>query len=450
MKVKEEIFRAYDIRGIYPQEINEEIFYLIAHALGQFLRPKKFVIARDARPSSFSLAQSFKKALQEQGVKIFDIGWATTPMLYFGVNFFQADGGAMITASHNPAQYNGLKLVREKAIPIGKESGLSKIKKLVLQRKIKKIKKQGKVFLKDIKKDYINFLIPKKKINLPGKIVVDAGNGMTGIVLDEILSRLKIDYFGLYFEPDCTFPNHEANPLKEETLSDLKKKMKEKKAFLGIAFDGDGDRIAFLDEKQNVIEASLIFALLAKEILKEKKKGVVLYDLRLSKIVPETILNCGGKPVKTKVGHAFLKKEMRKFKAVFGGELSGHFYFPFYFKKGKSYFESGIFTMIKIFEIISREKKYLSQLVLPFKKYFHSKELNFQVKNKKKVIKKLAQIYKEGKISWLDGLSVEYPQWWFNVRASNTEPLLRLNLEAKNKALLFEKIKEIKNYIEKN
>lgn len=443
-----EIFRAYDIRGLYPQEINEMIVYQIGQALAQFLKPKKIAVGRDTRLSSPALRKALVKGLREEGVNVIDIGLSTTPMLYFGVNFLKTDGGVMITASHNPGEYNGLKLVREKAIPISEETGLGKIRDLVLtQQTKKKFIKRGRVILKEIKKDYLTFLLEGKRVNLPGKVVVDAGNGMTGLLLEELLNRLSVDYIPLYFEPDCTFPHHEANPLKEETLEGLKRQIREKKAFLGVAFDGDGDRVAFCDEKGELISASCVTALLADQILKETGPGVIIYDLRSSKIIAETVKKRGGKALKVRVGHSFIKKKMEEKKALFAGELSGHFYFPFKFPQGISYFESGIFAMIKIFEIISREKKSLSELVLPFQKYFHSGEINFEIRDKEKALKKLAKIYRDGRISHLDGLTVEYSEWWFNVRPSNTEPLLRLNLEAKRKNLMREKIEEIKEVL---
>ena len=451
MKINPNIFRAYDIRGIYPQEINEAVVYKVGKALFKLLKPKKIVVGRDARLSSPALRDALVKGLTESGINVVDIGLSTTPMLYFGVNFLNADGGVEISASHNPGEYNGLKIVRERAIPISGETGIGQIRDLLLDSTslAQKSKSQGRLILKDIKKEYINFLTKEVKapLTLPGKIVVDAGNGMAGLLLDDILKKLNMQYFPLYFEPDCTFPHHEANPLKEETLQDLKGKMREIGANLGVAFDGDGDRVAFLDEKGKVVSASYLTALIARQILKEKGPGTILYDLRLSRIVPEVVKEWGGKALKIRVGHSFIKQKMQEVKALFAGELSGHFYFPFQFPQGISYFESGIFAMIKIFEIISREEKPLSELILPFQRYYHSGEINFELKNKEEALKKLAEIYKDAKLSYLDGLTVEYSDWWFNLRPSNTEPLLRLNLEAKTKDLMEAKLEEIKKAI---
>lgn len=451
-KIDPNIFRAYDIRGIYPTEINENVVYKIGQALAQVLEPSKVVIGRDARLSSPALKKALIKGLTVAGVNVVDIGLSSTPMLYFGVNFLKGDGGVMISASHNPKEFNGLKLVREKAIPISGETGIGQIKDLVTNDKLLMTndkKPQGKVILKDIKKDYIDFLTKDTKVRLPGLVAADAGNGMAGILLKNIFKKLKVDFIPLYFEPDCTFPNHEANPFKEETLNDLKKEMVKKHAFLGVAFDGDGDRVVFLDEKQKVVRGDFITALLAQRILKEKGPGKIIYDLRSLWTPREVIEKAGGKAVISRVGHSFIKEKMRQEKALFAGEMSGHFYFPFSFSDGLSYFESGIFTMIKIFEIISEKQEMISELVRPFQKYFHSEEINFKVKDKQTALKKIAGIYKNGKTSYLDGITVEYPDWWFNLRPSNTESLLRLNLEAKTEDLMKTKLKEIKSLLNK-
>lgn len=445
MTLNPNIFRAYDIRGLYPQEINEEVVYKIGRALTRFLKPRKIVVGRDARSSSPLLRDALVKGLTEQGGVVVDIGPSTTPMLYFGVNFLEAEAGVEISASHNPSQYNGLKIVREKAIPIGRESGLREIEKLSQSpdSEWRASNKKGKVVSQDIKKDYLNFLA-LREVKLPGRVVVDAGNGMAGLLLHDVLKKLKVDYEPLYFEPDCTFPHHEANPLKEETLADLKEKMREQGALLGVAFDGDGDRVAFSDEKGEQVSADLITALIARQFLREKGSGTILYDLRSSRTVPQLIKEEGGRAVKTRVGHSFIKAQMREEDALFAGELSGHFYFPFDFPKGRAYFEVGLLAMNKIFEIMAALRQPLSELIKPLQRYYHSGEINFKAEDKKGALEKVAQHYSDGKVSLLDGLTIEYPAWWFNLRPSNTEPFLRLNLEAERQELMEAKLEEIK------
>ncbi len=444
------IFKAYDIRGIYPDQFNEKTAYNIGRAYLDFIREKEkidepqVVIGRDARLSSDKLFESLAKGIIKQGGDVFDIGYATTPMLYFGVNFLTAQGGIMITASHNPAEYNGLKLTREKAIPISGASGLMTIKNSALKGNFKTGETREKIDQKPILPYYVDFLMKTAKVDIKEKIVIDAGNAMTALILPQLLKRLGINYIPLYFKIDCTFPNHEANPFKEETLVELKKTMKKEKAILGIAFDGDGDRIAFLDEDTKVVRGDYVTSLLAQNILK-KEKGKILFDLRSMWTPKEAIKKAGGIPLISKVGHSLIKEQMRKEKALFAGETSGHYFFRDFFGC-----ESALLTMIKVLEIMTQSKKNLKELVGPFEKYYHSEEINFEVNDKNKIIKKLEKKYAKGKITHLDGLTVEFNDWWFNVRASNTEPLLRLNLETKKKDDLKKRIKEVKDTINNN
>ncbi len=449
LKINQNIFRAYDIRGIYPEELNEDAAYNIGRAYLDFIRETEkvdepqIVIGRDARPSSQKLFQALADGITKQGGDVFDIGLATTPMLYFGVNFLTAHGGIMVTASHNPAEYNGFKLTREKAIPISKDSGMKKIQKKIAQQNFKKGELKEDIVEKPILPYYVNFLASKAgNIEFNRKIAIDAGNGMTGLVLPQVLEALKLDYIPLYFKIDCTFPNHEANPFKKETLKDLQKTIKKEKAFVGVAFDGDGDRAVFLDEEGEIIRGDFITALLAEDILKKQKGSKILYDLRSMWTPKEIIQKAGGIPIMSKVGHSLIKEQMRQEKAVFAGEMSGHYFFEEFFSC-----ESGILTMIKVLQIIAKQKKSLKELTKPFQKYFHSDEINFKVKDKKHILEKLEKHYSGGKIYHLDGLTIEFKDWWFNVRPSNTEPLLRLNLEAKSRKLMEEKFKEIESLI---
>lgn len=449
MKVNTNIFRAYDIRGIYPEEINEKITKKIGLAFVSFLNPKNIVIGKDARSSSPVLFKSLSETIRSCGVDIIDIGFCSTPLFYWAIRSEKADGGIMISASHNPAKYNGFKLCRRQAIPISENSGIEDIKNLTLKEKILVPKKRkGKLIKKNLLTKYINFL--SSKINLknikPMKIVVDAGNGMAGPEIKTLFKKLPIKLTELYFKPDCRFPNHEANPIKEENLIRLKKEILNKKADLGIAFDGDADRVVFLDEKAQTIRGDLITALMAEELLKKNPGQKILYEVRSSQIVKEIIEKNKGRPVLGRAGHSLIKEQMRKENILFAGELSGHYFF-----KKFGFVECPLFLILKILELLSREKKKISTILKPFEKYFHSGEINFQVQNKEKKIKEIKKYFQSApKILEIDGLTVQFNNWWFNLRPSNTEDLLRLNIEAKTKRLLEEKRKEIISLIKKN
>lgn len=446
MEIDSEIFKAYDIRGIYPDQVNPDVFYSIGRAYLDLISPQKehpeVVIGRDARPSSSELFEALAAGVDRQGGQVIDIGQSTTPMLYFAVSFLEADGGLMVTASHNPPGYNGLKVTREQAIPVA-GSDFDRMKAAIEEMELPDKFEKADVTSQEIKRDYLTFL-GDGPLDFEGKIAVDCGNGMSGLIIEEVLEKLDVDCEFLYCEPDCTFPNHEANPLKEETLDDLKELMEDKNIELGVAFDGDGDRVSFISENQ-VVGGDYITALLAERQLSEKK-GAVVYDLRSSKIVPEVISDNGGEPIESRVGHTLIKKSMRETQAVLAGELSGHFYFPFEFDR-TTYFESSILALMKMLEIVS-ERGSLKQAVQPLKKYYQSGEINFEVEDKKQVLNRVGQEYSEAEISHLDGLKVEFDEWWFNLRPSNTEPVLRLNLEADSKKLMKEKTKEIRSLVE--
>lgn len=444
-----EIFKANDIRGIYKKDFNESDFYKITLSFikSGLLKSKKpkIILGYDLRDSYKILVKSVKQALIDSNVEIIEIGQSTTPLFYFAVNNLNACGGIMVTASHNPKEYNGLKIVKEKAILIGKNNGLNKIKNLTIKNKstilnLKNISLK-KSYDKNVFNDYLNFLTKNIKLYLLGKIIFDTGNGMVGIFLPKLLKKLSIDYIPLYFDVDFNFPNHESNPAKEETLKKLKETVIKEKAILGVAFDGDGDRIVFIDEFGNLINSSIITVLLAKEILEKNKGGLILYSVPMSKIIEEEIKKMGGTAMKSKVGHSFIKQKATKLNSPFGGELSGHYYF-----KETNYSESSFLVLIKILEILSREKKPISEIVKPYQKYFHSPEINFNIKNKKEAIEKLKRFYSKQKnalLEEIDGVTVSFPNWWFNARTSNTESLLRLNVEANSKKLMNQKINEL-------
>jgi len=451
MKINSNIFRAYDIRGIYPKELDERAGELIGRAFVKFLNKKnlRIVVARDGRLSSPSLFKFLTKGLCEQGVNVIDIGLATSPMFYFAVAHFKFDGGIMITASHLSSEYNGFKLVREKAIPISEETGLKEIKKLT-QTAGNVITGYppsgcGKVVKKKVLKEYIAFNLKDFDLEkiLPFKIVIDTANSVSGILIPEIFKKINCKIYHLFSELDGNFPNHNPDPLVKENLTFLQKEVKKRKADFGIAFDGDGDRIIFLDERGKIISGDFITALLSQIILKAHSGEKIIYDIRSSNIVKETIKRYGGIPLVSRIGHSFFKEKMRKENIIFGGELSGHYY------SKKDYFsEAPIFVLFKILEEMTKSKNKLSQLIEPFKKYFYSGEINFKVKNKKKVLKTLENKFSQsGNILKTDGLRIDFPDFWFLVRPSQTEPLLRLVLEARTKKLMEEKKQEIVKFI---
>jgi phosphomannomutase len=449
MKFNPSIFKAYDIRGIYQKDFDKETAYKIGRAFVRFMSGGKnklnIAIGRDNRVSSPEIGKYLIEGITDEGANVTDIGLATTPMLYFAVANYNFDAGIEITASHNPKEYNGFKMVKEKAVPISGETGIQEIKEIILNlNKEAKKGNKGEIVKKEILKDYTRFVLEdldRKKIK-PLKIIVDTANSVSGILIPEIFKETPFEICHIFSELDGNFPNHPADPLKKENLKELQDKIKDKKADLGVAFDGDGDRIVFVDGNGEIIPGYLILAMVSEIILKDKKGEKVLYDLRSSNIVKETVEGAGGIALMSRVGHSFIKQRMRKEDILLTGELSGHYYF-----RGNYFFESPFFVLFKIVEAISQSQKPLSDLTKKYKKYFHSGEINFKVANKDKKIKELENYFKDGKISHLDGIRIDFPDWWFNVRPSNTEPLLRLVLEAKNEKLMKEKKEEIQGLI---
>ena len=431
--VKPAIFKAYDIRGTYPDQLNEEAAYLIGKAFVQYLACKNVAVGRDMRLSSPKLFENLGRGLTEAGAEIIDIGLCSTDALYFAVGKFGYDSGIMITASHNPGQYNGFKMCREKAIPLSGQSGLEEIRQVVLQEKMVVPAKTGSVTKRDITGDYVrhvlSFIDPVKV--KPFKIVIDAGNGMAGLMAPRLFSHLPCQVIPMFFELDGSFPNHPASPIEPENIAPLQKRVLQEKADLGVAFDGDADRMFIVDEKGKVLGGDIATALVAKSLLRKEKGATILYNLICSRTVPETITAYGGQPVRTRVGHALIKPLMKEYRAVFGGEHSGHFYFR------ENYFaDSAFIALLVCLELFSEEKKSVSELVSTVDPYFRSGEINSQVKDIPAKLKELTLAFSDGKIDHLDGITVEYPDWWFNLRPSNTEPLLRLNVEANTPELL--------------
>lgn len=441
MKINPEIFKAYDIRGVYPQELNQDAACSIGQAFVKFLKkPRpKVVVGRDNRLSSPILHQSLIKGITEAGADVIDVGLSTTPMFYFAVAHYGYNGGVIVTASHNPPKYNGFKMVREKAIPISEETGLREISNLT---RFDHIGLKGRVFKKEIIKDYIDFNLKEVADLKSLKIVIDTANAVSGIIIPKIFKKLPCKISYLFKKSDGSFPNHPPDPLIPENLKALQAAVRAEKADLGVAFDGDGDRIIFVDDNGAVVSGNLIAALIATLVLKKWPGSKILYDVRSSNIVKETIEQLGGKAVVGRIGHSFIKETMRKEKIIFAAELSGHYY-----HRDHYFCEAPFFVLFKLLRAISR--KPFSELIKPYQKYYHSGELNFEITDKKAAIGRLKDRYADGKLLEIDGLRVDYKDWWFLARPSNTEPVLRLVVEAKNKELMEEKKKELVALIEK-
>jgi len=452
------VFKAYDIRGESPQVISPTFAANLGGAIVKSRNPKRVMIGRDMRLTSPELEKALVESLSSQGVEVVRIGLCSTPMfnVLLGLADPKFDLGVMITASHNPGKYNGFKFSDGNCVPVGLGSGLEMIRDAWPTDPIPSAEKKGSVVDDPTALDrYVDYVI--KLANLPSnmpemKVVIDAGNGMAGHVVPKILEKCPwIKAECLYFELDGNFPNHEANPLKEETLAALKTKMKEVGAVCGIAFDGDADRVGFIDENGKRIEGDILTALFSTILLPKKPGAEVLYDVRSSWSVPETVMAAGGKPRIFKVGHALIKKEMSISDAWFGGEVSMHFYFGDLWN-----LESGDYAMLILLKSLAANKQPLSSMWKKVAHYFHSGEINFEVKDTKSVLSKLKEVYaaKATKVIEIDGIrcevgdpKVDKEAWWFNVRASNTEPLVRLNLEATTEELMRDKVKELTDLI---
>lgn len=444
--INKDIFKAYDIRGLYPEEINEESVRQIIWGLIDFLHPESVVVGQDARQSSNFLKKTIVETFLRAGVNVFDAGFCSTPLFYFSIRQKAAGGGVMITASHNPAQYNGLKICREKAIALSGESAGFIIRDKILSGQIKPIISQNSGSLTEINllEDFINETLKGNDFSglKPLKVAVDAGNGMAGAEIQKLFTKIPGQLLELFFKPDGSFPNHEANPIKEETLRELKKEIIETKADLGLAFDGDGDRIVFLDEQGRSIRGDFITALLARELLRENPREKIYYEVRSSKIVPETIEQAGGKAVLGRPGHSVIKKIMRQENIFFGGELSGHYFFRQF-----GFVENPLYAFLLVLKILCAKGQKMSELVQPFARYHQSGEINFQVPDPEAKLLEIENKFPDAEIEKIDGLTVKYLDWWFNLRQSNTEALVRLNLEADNEKLLQEKLELIKGFL---
>ncbi len=436
------IFKAYDIRGVVPEELTEDIAYRIGNALACFLKARSIVTGRDMRVSSPGIAAAARRGIRDAGTDVVDIGLCSTPACYFADGQGGYDGALMVTASHNPARYNGFKLCREEAIPLSYEAGIEEIETLCGRPAAVKAPRPGNELERDITEEYVAHVLGFVQYVRPLTVAVDAGNGMAGKYLPRVFADIPCQLIPLYLEPDGTFPHHEADPLKEENLIDLKKLVVEGGADLGAAFDGDADRVAFIDEKGRTIPNDMTTALIAMETLDRWPGSSIIYDLRSSWVVPEEVERAGGHPIESRVGHSYIKGHMREHNAVFGGELSGHYYF-----RENFYADNAEIALIKILNLISSRQEPFSRIVEPLRRYAATGEVNFRVADKDAKIEELAEEFADGEVYFLDGVSVRYPDWWFNVRKSNTEPYLRLNLEARTPELMEEARKKVEAVI---
>lgn len=448
------IFKAYDIRGLADSEISQEFAYRVGRAFVVFLRQggllqsgQALVVGRDMRPTSPLFAKSVMEGITAEGVNVVDVGLVSTPLFNFAcANYPEYAGGIMVTASHNPAEYNGFKLTLGNGLPVGGQNGMDTLRDLVEHAHFSEVLRPGTITARNILPSYLEkvfSIVPPQAIR-PLKVVIDAGNGMAKATFPELLQSLPISVEYLFLEPDGSFPNHEANPLKVETLATLQRRVIAVGADFGFALDGDADRIGLVDERGMVVAASFVSALVGLEVLRTHPKAHLLYDLRSSQIVPEVWQKAGGTTEMCMVGHANIKKRMKENGAAFASELSLHLYYHDMYD-----LESSDLSLLYILQALSREQKKLSELIMPFQKYFHSGEINFEITDKARALEMIEKKYAPLalKVSHLDGLWLQFDWGWFNVRLSNTEPVLRLNLEATTEQLMKAKVVEVSDLL---
>ncbi len=445
------IFKAYDVRGLYPSQLNEDITRKIGLAFHNVLDDqdrarggKRVVVSRDMRSHSEPLSAALIEGLLASGLDVIDIGLATTPMNYFAVGHLGTAGGIQVTASHNPAEYNGCKFSKSDAQPVSGDHGIPLIETKVESGDLAAADQPGSLTHQDIFETYGNTMLEflrRPEDARPLKVVVDAANGM-GTIYKPLLERTGIELIPLFFELDGTFPNHEANPLKLENLEILAAEVRSSGADLGISFDGDADRAAFVDDTGEPVGSDLMTALIAGELLARDPGKHVLYDLRSSRAVAEYVSESGGIPVRERVGHSFMKATLREKKGIFGGELAGHYYF-----RDAYHADSSLLAVIEVLNLLWKHGKSLSETVAPLLRYAKSPEINFEVEDKAGKMAELAERYSDGESIQLDGITIEYPDWWFNVRPSNTEPFLRLVLEASTPEQLAERRAELEGIL---
>lgn len=439
------LFKAYDVRGVVPDELNPGIAREIGRALVAELGPATVVVGRDMRLSSPALAAALIEGIRDAGADAVDVGMVSTDALSFAIGNYGYPAGVMVTASHNPPQYNGFKIAREEARALSLSDGLDKIRDRVVSGDIPPSRppaQRGTLVQRDILDDYARHmlsLIDVSKLR-PMRIAIDAGNGMAGVTVPIVFRDLPIEVHPMYFEPDGSFPNHEANPIEPENTAELRKVVVEGKYDLGAAFDGDADRVFLIDEHGSFVGGDMLTAMVASRMLERYPGASIVYNLISSRGVPELIEKQRGRPIRSRVGHSYIKQTMRREDAVFGGEHSGHFYF-----RDNWYADSGMAALLSALELISDEGKPLSQVIAPLDRRFRSGEINSEVADPDTVMRSIEDHYRAqgAEIDHLDGVTVGFPDWWFNVRASNTQPLLRLNVEADDRRMLEEKTAEV-------
>ena len=437
------VFKAYDVRGIYPEELDEAGAEAIGRAYVEQFEPRRIAVGRDMRRSSPTMQEAAMRGAAAAGADVLDLGLVGTEMVYFAVGSLELEGGIMVTASHNPKDYTGMKLVRRGALPVGGESGLLDVRDRALaDNDVKEIAATGTVETHDIWPAYVERVLSFVDVSAirPLKVVIDAANGMAGAMLPPVLDRLPVEAVRCYFEPDGSFPNHEPNPLLPENREFIVRKTLEESADLGVAFDGDADRCFFVDDSGEFVPGDFVTALFAESVLEKEPGAKIIYDVRASRAVPETIERDGGIALMNRVGHAFIKARMRKDDAAFAGEVSGHYYF-----RDFSQADSGVIPFLLMLELISKKGRRLSEILAPLRsRYFITGEINTPVPDVALKLQELKEGYAgDGRVSHLDGISVDFDDWHFNVRPSNTEPLLRLNLEAISEELMEQKRDEV-------
>ncbi len=450
----EKVFKAYDVRGIYGPEIDEDLAWAIGHATSQFLRKNlsgydrgqssvnRVVVGHDMRPHSEPLTAALIEGISSSGATCVDIGMCDTPMVYFAINHLGACGGIQVTASHNPIEYNGFKISGYEAKPVGQNTGLDEIKHIVTTlSRMPASAAAAPVQEVDLWEEYRKHVMQFLDMKRPLKVVIDASNGMAGKMIPKIFDGTDIEYIPLNFDLGDGFV-HPPNPLVEANMKWTQEAVKKYNADLGICLDGDADRCMFVDEKGNIVRCDIMTALLAEDFLKTNKGSTIVYDLRSSKVLAEVVRAAGGVPRRERVGHSFMKKAMADTQAVFGGELSGHSYF-----RDNYHADSAAIVFARAVSVLSAGSAPLSELVAPLLKYSHSGEINFQVEDKEGMMKAIAEKFSDAEVDYLDGVTCTYPDWWCNVRPSNTEPLLRLSLEAETPKQMNEKLAILKSML---
>ncbi len=432
------IFKAYDVRGVYPEQLDEKIIFRIGAAFARVAGAPSIVVGRDMRVSGETLAAAFRDGAISQGVDVVDIGLVSTDAMYFASGHLDMPG-AMLTASHNPGKYNGIKMCRQKAFPIGEESGLADIRRLA-EEGLEPAGAPGAVTEQDVLSRFVDHCLKVVDVTTmrPLKVAVDCANGMGGLIVPAVFKHLPVELIPLYFELDGTFPNHPADPIQPDNLADLIKVIADNGADLGLAFDGDADRVFLVDEKGEPASGSLVTALVAGEVLDAEPGASIVHNLICSRVVAEVVKEKGGNPIRTRVGHSFIKQVMAETGAAFGGEHSGHYYFRENFRA-----DSGILCALNVLMALSKQQGKMSDVLRPLRRYWNSGEINSVVADQAEAMRALAEACPGGTHDLSDGLTVDFPDWWFNARGSNTEPLLRLNVEARDPEFGAAKTKEL-------